>query len=222
MERQKLRLEDIAPSGGWLGHGAEYTSRIPAMESKRITVGRQTQRERLQHAYARVAHGAGTIVAVTGEPGIGKTSLIEDFLDEARRGAHPPTIVRGQCSESLAGSEAYLPLLDAMASLLHSAHGARFESTVRTTAPMWYAQIAALTVEAASQDRMKRELAAVLGEISRDEPVVLVVDDLHWADVSTVDALSYLAGRFSELRVLVADRLSAFRYGAREAPLSPD
>ena len=173
------------------------------MESKRTTVGRQAQRARLQHVYARVAQGTGTIVAVTGEPGIGKTSLIEDFLDEARQGEHPPTIVRGRCSESLAGSEAYLPLLDAMASLLHSAHGARFESTVRTAAPTWYAQIAALPVEAASQDRMKRELAALLVEISREQPLVLVVDDLHWADVSTVDALSYLAGRFSDIRVLV-------------------
>ncbi len=173
------------------------------MESKRTTVGRQSERARLREAYARVAAGAGAFVAVTGEPGIGKTSLIEDFLADLAHDGHPPAIVRGRCSESLAGSEAYLPLLDAIAALLHSASGARFETVVKTAAPTWHAEIAALPVEAASQERMKRELAALLFEMSRERPAVVVVDDLHWADVSTVDALSYLAGRFSDVPVLV-------------------
>ena len=166
-------------------------------------MGREAERTRLQQAYARVSAGGGAFVAVTGEPGIGKTSLIEDFLAGLAAGAEPPAIVRGRCSESLAGSEAYLPLLDAIAALLHSAAGVRFESGVKTAAPTWYAQIAALPVEAASQERMQRELAALLAEISRQRPAVVVVDDLHWADVSTVDALSYLAARFADLPVLV-------------------
>ncbi len=173
------------------------------MASIRTTVGRQAERARLQRAYARVASGSGAFVAITGEPGIGKTSLIEDFLDELAAGPEPPAVMRGRCSESLAGSEAYLPLLDAIAGMLHSAAGARFEPIVKTAAPTWYAQITALPVEAASQDRMKRELAALLLEMSRERPAVIVVDDLHWADVSTVDALSYLGGRFSEVPVLV-------------------
>jgi predicted ATPase len=173
------------------------------MESKRTTVGRQSERARLRDAYARVTAGTGVFVAVTGEPGIGKTSLIEDFLADLARDGEPPAIVRGRCSESLAGAEAYLPLLDAIAAMLHSARGARFETVVRTAAPTWHAEIAALPVEAASQERMKRELAALLLEISRERPAVVVVDDLHWADVSTVDALSYLASRFSDVPVLV-------------------
>jgi predicted ATPase len=178
------------------------------MESKRTTVGRRSERARLLEAYARVAEGAGAFVAVTGEPGIGKTSLIEDFLAGLPHGAERPAIMRGRCSESLAGAEAYLPLLDAIAAMLHSAEGARFETAVRTAAPTWFAEIAAQPVEAASQERMKRELAALLLEISRERPAVIVVDDLHWADVSTVDALSYLAGRFAEVPVLV---LTGFR-----------
>jgi predicted ATPase len=173
------------------------------MASTRTTVGRQAERARLLEIYARVAGGAGAFVAVTGEPGIGKTSLIEDFLDDLAAAGNPPAIVRGRCAESLAGSEAYLPLLDAIAGMLHSARGARFETAVKTAAPTWHAEIASLPVEAASQERMKRELAALLLEISRERPAVVVVDDLHWADVSTVDALNYLAGRFSDVPVLV-------------------
>src|SRR5690348_7920423 len=101
------------------------------MVSTRTTVGRQAERTRLHQAYARVGAGGGAFVAVTGEPGIGKTSLIEDFLAALAAAADPPAIVRGRCSESLAGSEAYLPLLDAIAALLHSAAGVRFEAGVK-------------------------------------------------------------------------------------------
>ena len=50
---------------------------------------------------------------------------------------------------------------------------------------------------------MKRELGALLQEVSRPQPLVLFIDDLHWADVSTIDILNYLAGRFADMRVLI-------------------
>src|SRR6185503_1549379 len=81
------------------------------------------------------------------------------------------------------------------------------DEMVRTIAPTWYAQVATPPGDgpqpAPSQERMKRELGTLLQEISRVEPVLLVIDDLHWADVSTVDAINYLAGRFAGMRVLV-------------------
>ena len=188
---------------------------------RRTTVGRESQRARLMRAYERVKEGRSLIVALTGEPGIGKTSLVESFLEElVARGEHP-TIARGRCSESLAGSEAYLPILEVLDGLLHRYDGVSLAMVIKAIAPTWYLQIAtpsigeSTTVEAAlsgemrtsqpaaSQERMKRELGALLQEISRSEPVVLFIDDLHWADISTVDILNYLAGRFSDMRVLV-------------------
>ena len=65
--------------------------------------------------------------------------------------------------------------------------------------------MAELRVDAlsASQERMKREVGAFFQDISRARPVVIFLDDLHWADVSTIDILNYLAGRFADMRVLV-------------------
>ena len=202
-------------------HGPGHAASPVTAAVRRTTVGRESQRARLMGAYTRVKEGRGLIVAVTGEPGIGKTSLVEGFLDELVAWGERPTIARGRCSESLAGSEAYLPILEVLDGLLHRHDGLSQTAVVRALAPTWYIQVATVsigdstTVEgalsgdvrsmqpAASQERMKRELGAMLQEVSRQQPLVLFVDDLHWADISTVDILNYLAGRFSDMRVLV-------------------
>src|SRR5262249_41974777 len=55
----------------------------------------------------------------------------------------------------------------------------------------------------ASQERLKRELAAFLQEVSRLQPLVLFLDDLHWADTSTVDLLAYIGSRCATMRLLL-------------------
>ena len=86
---------------------------------------------------------------------------------------------------------------------------------MKQIAPTWYAQVVPLSggdeesvrllaeVKAASQERMKRELGAFLQEVARLRPLVLFFDDLHWADVSTIDLLSFLTGKFDALNVLI-------------------
>lgn len=182
-------------------------------QAPRVTVGREEQAAQLLRAWSRARGGEGLMVAVTGEPGIGKTSLLEDFVRElAARGEHP-ILARGGCSEALAGAEAYLPVLEALDSLRRRGSGPSLDTLMRTVAPTWHAQVATHSAgtgslpgeqaPAASQERMKRELSALLEEASHLQPVLLLIEDLHWADVSTIDILNYLAGHFSGMRVLV-------------------
>jgi predicted ATPase/tRNA A-37 threonylcarbamoyl transferase component Bud32 len=180
--------------------------------ARRDTVGREDERARLLEAYARAAGGTSSIVALAGEPGIGKTSLLNDFLAEVRSVADRPTIAVGRCSESLAGSEAFLPILEALDELRDPATGPSFDTVMRSVAPTWHAQLTADAGDrtdageeavAPSQERMKRELRALLEQVSRLKPLVFVIDDLHWADVSTIDMLNYLAIRFADMRVMV-------------------
>ncbi|HEX4065668.1 MAG TPA: protein kinase [Acidobacteriaceae bacterium] len=176
-------------------------------------VGREAQLEQIRRACSRVRDGRGLIVAVTGEAGIGKTSVIENFLTEMAARGERAVVARGRCSQRLAGDEPYLPILEAMESLLHSRAGSLITGTMKSVAPTWYALVARRSAEeesesraattGSSQERMKREFGSLCQELSRTQPLLLFIDDLHWADVSTVDILNYLAGRFAETRTLV-------------------
>src|SRR5512135_3812768 len=90
----------------------------PASPSSRLlprhSVGREAERAELRAGFESAVVGRGTLLCVAGEPGIGKTTLVEDFLGELAAGGRTCWIARGRCSERLAGAEAYLPFLEAL------------------------------------------------------------------------------------------------------------
>ena len=178
------------------------------------SVGRQPEQAALLAALGEVSEGRGLLVCVAGEPGIGKTTLVEEFLFELQANGRRFLLAKGRCSERLAGSEAYLPFLEALGSLLSTDRG-ELRSRLRTLAPSWYTQLfppsesdaadsmSEAYARAATQERLKREIATFLEEAALLEPLLLFFDDLHWADPSTIDLLGYLSTKFDHARLLV-------------------
>jgi predicted ATPase len=187
-------------------------SAVTTQADTRAIVGREKELTTLRSAFDETATGRGQFVCLSGEPGIGKTVVLDAFLLELARSGVFHHVARGRCSERLAGSEAYLPLLEAFEYLLRRAD-ASVAGLIKAAAPAWHAQIAPLIQDVGadtgiatpglSQERLKRELVTLLQELARRETVVIVLDDLHWADASTIDMLAYAATRYAAQRVLI-------------------
>jgi DNA-binding winged helix-turn-helix (wHTH) protein/tetratricopeptide (TPR) repeat protein len=201
-------VEELVPPAPGFSAGS------PALFAKRHSVGREKERAELAAAFESVAAGAGILMCIAGEPGIGKTTLVENFLSHLHACGRRFALAIGRCSQRLAGEEAYLPFLEALDNLLRN-DGGGARAILRKVAPSWYTQLFPLSESdpsdaalqayamAITQERVKRELVAFLCEITRQNPLVLFFDDVHWTDPSTVDLLSHLATKFDSTRILV-------------------
>jgi predicted ATPase/DNA-binding winged helix-turn-helix (wHTH) protein len=176
-------------------------------------VGREAELARLHARLGRALGGQRQLVFVTGEPGIGKTSLVEMFLAEAGK-ANVLRVGCGQCVEQYGAGEAYLPVLEALGRLGSASGCEQLVEILMQHAPTWLEQLPGLLgdrdVEAvrrraqgATRDRMLRELVEALDVLTRDVPLVLLLEDLHWSDSATIDLLGMLARRREASRLLV-------------------
>jgi tetratricopeptide (TPR) repeat protein len=190
-----------------------------------VFIGRVREREAMARAFESACQGRGRLLAVAGEAGIGKTSLVDAFLaDQARASSF--SVAHGRCSERVAGTEAYLPWLEALEALRRGGRAA----LIKRLAPAWHAQLAPLddehasdvliaaSLRTASQERLKRELAALLEAAALEQPLVVVIEDLHWADVSTVDLLAFVGSRLATMAVLV---VTTYRHSELALAKSP-
>ena len=217
LEKQPHRrpsAKDVEESLSTLEFGPSAAAQVSKIEkARRHTVGRELEQSQLQACFERAEGGQGQLFCVAGEPGIGKTTLIEEFLAQLRA-RHSVAIARGRCSERLAGTEAYLPLIEALEDLLTEPGNPRAH-LIKALAPTWYGQLVTLSpdrssdvavlsdIKTASQERLKREMCNLLAEAGRNKPLVLFFDDLHWADDSTTSMLAYLANKFDAMRLMI-------------------
>lgn len=179
----------------------------PTVEQGRLVVGRERELALLRRALERARAGHGGILAIAGEPGIGKTTVVEKFLLEV---PGPCSIGRGRCSERLAGAEPHLPILEALDEVT-AGNPALLDSLCRL-APTWSQHVAPASgrrgrasppAGGGSPERLMRELTTFLEDAARAQPMIVVIEDLHWADVSTIDVLAHLAPRLPQVRLLV-------------------
>ena len=177
--------------------------------------GRERELSMLGELLQSAVDGTGRVALVTGEPGIGKTALAASFIYAARKRNPDLVLVRGACVEQYGAGEPYLVFLDALGSLLRSPGGEGLGAALlRRFAPTWCLQFPAefssdameqLHRESigATKDRMVRELADAFAAITRESPILLFLEDVHWVDPASVDMLRQLAERASSQRLMI-------------------
>jgi len=177
-------------------------------------VGRAKQWTALLDAWATVQrHGRGRMVALTGEAGIGKTRLAEEFTAHVVAAGGRALACRCYEGERLA----YGPLTDGLRAALAAPHGA---ARVSNLDPLWLAEAARLLPELAplvpdaapaagpdapgAQGRFLEGLyRTLLAAVSGPRPGVVVLDDAYWADEATLDVAGYLVRRLDRAPLLL-------------------
>src|SRR5262245_13462509 len=127
-----------------------------------LLVEREAALQRLQRALGYAEQGIRQVVLVTGEPGIGKTAVVETFTAQAATRT-PVWVAHGQCVERYGRGEAYLPILEALGELCRGPDGAHLVAVLRQQAPTWVAQMPWL-LTAAHRAQLRDELQGATRE----------------------------------------------------------
>ncbi|HSF30145.1 MAG TPA: AAA family ATPase [Candidatus Tectomicrobia bacterium] len=205
-QRQASSPVQIGPEPTPLSTQHSILSTVPV-------VGRQAELAHLRGWLQKALDGTRQIVFVTGEAGLGKTTVVDAFIEEARD-LGVQRIGRGQCIEHYGAGEAYMPLLEAWGQLSRGADGQVFVDVLMRQAPTWLVQLPWLVsdathevlqrrVQGATRQRMLREMAEAIEVLAAKCPLILVIDDLHWSDYATLDLVTLLAQRREPARFLL-------------------
>ena len=200
----------IAPVSEAIALKSPIVSGRPAQ----LLVGRGGALEVLRETWLRAVSGERQIVFVTGEPGIGKTALAEEFQRQVALGERSVHIAHCQCIEGYGSKEAYGPMLDALGRLCRGPQARPIVQILSAEAPTWLAQLPGfLTREhreivqreilGARREGMLREIGDALESVTAETALLLVFDDLHWVDDSTVDLISGLARRRDPAKLML-------------------
>lgn len=181
---------------------------LPSLEVP--LVGRESPLRQLERAYTKAQTGHGKIVLISGEPGIGKSRLMQEFATRLQSQA---LVLVGVCQPSTQALP-YQPIAQALRSILNVA------DLIPNIRPIWLAEAARLLPELHSlystlppplrvgpdeaRNRLFEALCRmILGLTTGPQPLLLCLDNLHWADSATLNWLAYLGSQLQDNRLLI-------------------
>jgi DNA-binding winged helix-turn-helix (wHTH) protein/predicted ATPase len=211
-------------------HDSRFEASLPSPRSGTPLVGREAVVEKMLGACKLAEQGARHLLFVAGEPGVGKTTVVEELLRTVTEGG----AVRGtwgQCVEHYGAGEPYQPLLEALTRLCRQPGGEEYVEALQRYAPTWLAQLPALllparhrrlqrTVAGTTRERMLRELTDAAEAMTARVPLVLWLEDLHWSDLSTLDWIGAFAQRPERARLLLIATYRRSEVAGTEHPLA--
>jgi DNA-binding CsgD family transcriptional regulator len=202
------------------------TLEMSGRASSPVLVGREEQMAALEDAFASVRQGGPSAVLLGGEAGVGKSRLVSEFSHQvAEAGAR---VLTGGCLELGTDGLPFAPFTAVLRDLVHDMGADQVASMLpgRTTRGL-----ARLLPELGEPDtsgepgearaRLFEEVLSALEQLARHSPVVLVIEDAHWADRSSRDLLTFLIGNqraISGLLIVVTFRSDEMH---RTHPLRP-
>jgi len=181
---------------------------LPQRVTSSTFVGREGQVAELDRALEDVAAGHARIALVAGESGVGKSRFADHVRRRARvRGAR---VLWGDCLELGDGELPYAPIIAALRPLaraddpvLHELGGGRAELARLLPELGVPADLQIEPLAGSGRGRLFELLLELLERLGRDQPLVVVLDDLHWADRSTREFVAFLARNLCSARVLL-------------------
>jgi DNA-binding winged helix-turn-helix (wHTH) protein/tetratricopeptide (TPR) repeat protein len=203
------------------GRGYRFVAKVsqpasrpePAETATAGFVGRKAELATLWSSLAAAESGSRQLMLISGEPGIGKTAIVEAFL--AKLDGSIELIGSGQC-HPIGTGEPYGPVLDAIFDLAKGPAAAEVLRCLDAVAPGWLLQLPALIdvdhesslvnrTLGSTSERMLREALDLFDALASAGygPLVLSIDDLHWADRPTTDLITAVARRRRPAPLLV-------------------
>jgi DNA-binding CsgD family transcriptional regulator len=206
---KQQRAGEFAGSFAWGPAGAILRG-MATRPSSATFVGRSEELARLAEARDRAAGGAPTVVVVGGEAGVGKSRLLRRFADDSS--ALGATVLVGGCVELGGEGVPFAPIVEALRTFVRGVDAAELE---RWLGPA-RAELARLLPELGPvptgaqggeldlwsvQGRLFELMLGLLERLAAERTVMLMIEDLHWADRSTRDLLAYLIGNLRQGRL---------------------
>ncbi len=215
-----------------IGRGYRFTAEIvddsirAPVEVDRVQLaGRDAELASLRAAFTKATAGQRQLCFVGGVPGIGKTTLVDAFVAEIGNAI----VLRGACVEQFGAPEAYLAVLDLLGQLRHTPEHV---ATLVRHAPAFSLLVPHLLTESQEADAQKRARAGgdaamaralvdALDAMAATQPLVVVLEDMQWSDLATIDLLAHLGQRRERAKLLVIATVRREAVQSTAHPLNP-